>query len=178
MSQVYGENFMVDGVERLKKSKPMFTLKRNKGEVTLHSCKKLVENVDFLSELPTYLLVKIVSYLKYEVFMLNDVIFRHNTPGYCMYFILTGSVAVYSPQGQEVTHLKDGAYFGEIALLIPDTYRMASVISVEISELYRLDKRDFQRVIAPHPALVELIHGKAENRLEETIFLMKRDRGR
>ncbi|KAK9758827.1 Cyclic nucleotide-binding domain [Popillia japonica] len=148
-----------------------------KTELILRSCKKLVQNVDFLNELPPFLLVKIVSYLKYEVFMINDVIFRHDTPGYCMYFILTGSVAVYTSKGAEVVHLKDGAYFGEIALLT-NVNRVGSVVSVEVSELYRLDRKDFVKVIAPHKYLVRKIKNRAERRLEDTIMMMKKSHSR
>lgn len=69
----------------------------------MHSCRKLVENVAFFKNLPITLLVRIVSCLKSEVFLVNDVIVKANTSGDCMYFISTGTVAVYTKSGREVS---------------------------------------------------------------------------
>ena len=68
-------------------------------------CKTLVEKVDFLKELPLFLLIKLTACLKCEIFLPNDVIFWVNTSSYCMFFIASGSVAVYSAKGVEVSQL-------------------------------------------------------------------------
>lgn len=68
----------------------------------MHACKKLVENVSFFRNLPMNLLVRIISCLQIQVFLTNDVIIRAGTPGKCMYFISTGTVAVYTKSGKEV----------------------------------------------------------------------------
>jgi len=105
-------------------------------EIGMHVCRKLVENVTFFSNLPLSLLTRIVALLKSEIFLPNDVIVRANQPGDCMYFIASGTVAIYTGSGKEVCHLEDGAHFGEIALVMPDARRVASVVAVEICELY------------------------------------------
>lgn len=69
----------------------------------MHACKKLVENVIFFRNLPLNLLVRIISCLRIEVFLVNDVIIRANTPGASMYFISTGTVAIYTKSGKEVS---------------------------------------------------------------------------
>lgn len=71
-------------------------------EIVMHLCRKLVENVDFFKNLPLNLLLRIVSCLKSEIFLLNDVIIRANTTGDCMYFIASGTVAVFTKSGKEV----------------------------------------------------------------------------
>lgn len=71
----------------------------------MHSCRKLVENVGFFKNLPLSLLLRIVSCLKTEIFLVNDVIIKANTPGDCMYFISTGTVAIYTKSGREVRFL-------------------------------------------------------------------------
>lgn len=68
----------------------------------MFSCRKLVENVEFFQNLPISLLVRIVLCLKVEVFLVNDVIVRTNTVGDSMYFISSGTVAVYTSSGKEV----------------------------------------------------------------------------
>ncbi|XP_074036631.1 cyclic nucleotide-gated channel alpha-3 isoform X2 [Leptinotarsa decemlineata] len=140
-------------------------------EMNMHACKKLVENVIFFRNLPLNLLVRIISCLRIEVFLVNDVIIRANTPGASMYFISTGTVAIYTKSGKEVCHLEDGAHFGEIALLIKDTFRIASVIAVEVSEIYRLDQKDFVKAINPYPDLLANIQHIAEERMEVSSML-------
>ncbi|XP_072397737.1 potassium/sodium hyperpolarization-activated cyclic nucleotide-gated channel 2-like [Diabrotica undecimpunctata] len=140
-------------------------------EMNMHACKKLVENVTFFRNLPLNLLVRIISCLKIEVYLVNDLIIRVNTPGTSMYFISTGTVAIYTKTGKEVCHLEDGAHFGEIALLKKNTYRIASVVAVEVSEIYRLDQKDFVKAINPYPDLLSSIQHIAEERMEVTSML-------
>ncbi|XP_046487760.1 potassium/sodium hyperpolarization-activated cyclic nucleotide-gated channel 4 [Neodiprion pinetum] len=140
-------------------------------EIGMHSCRKLVENVTFFNNLPMSLLVRIVALLRSEIFLTNDVIVRANQPGDCMYFIASGTVAIYTKSGKEVCHLEDGAHFGEIALVMPDERRVASVVAVEICELYRLERADFTRTIHPYPMLWERIKKIAMERHEKTTIL-------
>ncbi|XP_011694095.1 PREDICTED: potassium/sodium hyperpolarization-activated cyclic nucleotide-gated channel 1-like [Wasmannia auropunctata] len=140
-------------------------------EIGMHVCRKLVENVTFFSNLPLLLLTRIVALLKSEIFLPNDVIVRANQPGDCMYFIANGTVAIYTVSGKEVCHLEDGAHFGEIALVMPDSRRVASVVAVDICELYRLDRADFARTIHPYPMLWEQIKKIAIERHERTTIL-------
>ncbi|XP_043491455.1 potassium/sodium hyperpolarization-activated cyclic nucleotide-gated channel 2-like [Polistes fuscatus] len=136
-------------------------------EIVMHSCRKLVENVTFFNNLPLVILNRIVALLKSEIFLTNDVIVRANEPGNCMYFIGSGTVAVYTVSGKEVCHLKDGAHFGEIALVMADERRVASVVAVEICELYRLDRADFARTIHLYPMMWEQIKNIAIERHEK-----------
>ncbi|KAK2587809.1 hypothetical protein KPH14_003911 [Odynerus spinipes] len=140
-------------------------------EIGLHSCRKLVENVTFFNNLPFSLLNRIVALLKSEIFLTNDVIVRAKDAGDCMYFIGSGTVAIYTPSGKEVCHLEDGAHFGEIALVMADERRVASVVAVEICELYRLDRADFARTIHPYPMLWDRIKKIAIERHEKTLIL-------
>ncbi|XP_017766080.1 PREDICTED: potassium/sodium hyperpolarization-activated cyclic nucleotide-gated channel 2-like [Eufriesea mexicana] len=140
-------------------------------EIRMHSCRKLVENVTFFNNLPLSLLGRIVALLKSEIFLTNDVIVRANQAGDCMYFIATGTVAIYTNSGKEVCHLEDGAHFGEVALVMPNEMRVASVVAVETCELYRLNRADFARTIHPYPMLWERIKKIAIERHEKTMIL-------
>ena len=140
-------------------------------EIGMHTCRKLVENVTFFNNLPLLLITRIVDILKSEIFLPNDVIVRVNESGDCMYFIASGTVAIYTSTGKEVCHLEDGAHFGEIALVMVNERRVASVVAVEICELYRLDRADFARTIHPYPMLWEQIKKIAIERYERTTIL-------
>ena len=143
-------------------------------EIGMHSCRKLVENVTFFNNLPILLLTRIVAILKSEIFLANDVIVRANQLGDCMYFIATGTVAIYTNSGREICHLEDGAHFGEIALVMPDERRVASVVAIEVCELYRLERADFARTIHPYPMLWEQIKKIAIERHENTAIINAR----
>ncbi|XP_063992242.1 potassium/sodium hyperpolarization-activated cyclic nucleotide-gated channel 1-like [Diachasmimorpha longicaudata] len=140
-------------------------------EIGMHSCRKLVENVTFFNNLPVSLLTRIVAQLKSEIFLTNDVIVRAGQTGDCMYFIATGTVAVYTDSGREICHLEDGAHFGEIALVMADEKRVANVIAVETCELYRLERGDFIKTIHPYPMLWDRIKKIAMERHEKTMIL-------
>ncbi|RZC37629.1 potassium/sodium hyperpolarization-activated cyclic nucleotide-gated channel 1-like [Asbolus verrucosus] len=140
-------------------------------EIVMQTCRQLVENVAFFRDLPLNLLIRIVSCLHSEIYLTNDVVVKAASPGHCMYFISTGTVAVYTVSGKEVCHLEDGAHFGEIALVNQDSLRVASVIAVEICELYRLDRKDFVKAIHPYPDLLEKIQKIAADRMEKTNLL-------
>lgn len=148
-------------------------------EILMQSCKQLVENVEFFQDVPLNLLVRIVTCLKPEVYLPNDIIVKANTTGNCMYFIGCGTVAVYTFSGKEMCHLQDGAYFGEIALVTPETARVASVVAAEICEVYKLERKDFIKAIHPYPDLLEKIQKVAIDRMEKAVAVeehFKRDR--
>ena len=68
----------------------------------LESCRLLVENVAFFSNVPTDRLVRIVTCLHTEIYLASDIITKAGTEGNSMYFISTGTVAMYTPMGLEV----------------------------------------------------------------------------
>lgn len=139
-------------------------------EIVLHSCQKLVENVVIFRGLPISLLIRLVSSLKSVVYLPNDIIILAHTPGESMFFLASGSVAVFTASGNEICHLEDGAHFGEVALVMHED-RCATVVAIETSEIYRLDGKDFMRAIQPYPDLLDNIERFAMERLEKTVLL-------
>lgn len=71
-------------------------------EINVHSCESLIANVHIFKNMPTSVVLKMTSVMKQEIFLPNDVIVQANTIGDCMYFISSGTVAVYTPSGKEV----------------------------------------------------------------------------
>ncbi|XP_068086411.1 potassium/sodium hyperpolarization-activated cyclic nucleotide-gated channel 1 [Anabrus simplex] len=145
-------------------------------ELLLHSCRRLVENVPFFNNIPVNLMIRIVKCLHSEVLLANDVVMKAGTSGDCMYFISSGTVAIYTTSGKEVCHLEDGAHFGEIALVMEDERRVANVVAVETCELYKLTRADFLEAVAPYPHLLKRIEQTARERLQLT--LQMDDQGR
>ncbi|KAG5322765.1 HCN4 protein, partial [Pseudoatta argentina] len=138
-------------------------------EIAFQSCRRLIENVDIFKNLPKNILQSIVKHLKFELYLPNDVIIKAGTQGDCMYFLASGTIAVLTPTGKEVCHLNDGAHFGEIALLVVDQRRVASVVAVEVCEVYRLDRKDFRHCIEVNSELFAEIERIAAERIEKTV---------
>jgi CRP-like cAMP-binding protein len=63
-----------------------------------------------------------------------------------------GPLQVITPEGVVVGKLSDGAYFGEIAILV-DVRRTSSVRTSCRCHFYKLSKEDFDAVLAGFPEL-------------------------
>lgn len=137
--------------------------------VYLHTCKNLLESVVIFKGLPMSLLIRIVTCMKSEVYLPNDIIVSAATVGESMFFIASGTVAVYTSEGKEVAHLVDGAHFGEIALVMDNEKRVANVVAVEPCEIYSLKRNDFLKAIDPYPELFNRIKRMALYRLQQTM---------
>ncbi|KAJ3646282.1 hypothetical protein Zmor_023875 [Zophobas morio] len=145
-----------------------------KQDILLHNCKKMVEKVDFFKGLPGSLILRLVTKLRSEIYLPNDVIVQAGITGNAMYFIYVGSVAVYTIHEQEICHLEDGSYFGEISLIINEP-RVASVVAITNCEVFRLSRRDFLEAIEPYPNLSSRIRDSALARLKRTQMMMSQD---
>ncbi|XP_011878172.1 PREDICTED: potassium/sodium hyperpolarization-activated cyclic nucleotide-gated channel 1-like [Vollenhovia emeryi] len=178
-------------------------------EIALQSCRRLIESVAIFKNLPRNVLQSIVKNLKFELYLPNDVIIKAGSQGDCMFFLSFGTVAVLTPTGKEVSssniqyrvylecekeiltlcyfeicHLDNGAHFGEIALLVADQRRVASVVAIDVCEVYRLDRKDFRQCIDVHSELFAEIERIATERIERTVrveeqhkrFLMRPNR--
>ncbi|EAT48234.1 AAEL000688-PA, partial [Aedes aegypti] len=133
--------------------------------IRMETCQHLVNNVELFRNLPHALIEDIVDRLKLELFLENDVIIQAGSFGDAMYFIASGTAAVYSVSGKELGHLVDGAHFGEICLLKKDQKRTANVVALEVCEVYKLSFADFQMLIEPHSYLLERMQKLANERL-------------
>lgn len=136
-------------------------------EANLHVCKSLIKNVSLFAELNPMQLSKVVDCLIPEIFLPNDTIIHAGTYGDAMYFLFSGTVAVYTRSGKEICHLQDGAYFGEISLLLKGHLRSATIVALETSQIYRLKKRDFEKNLVTTKAVKQKMLNYAEYRLKE-----------
>ncbi|KAG5888993.1 hypothetical protein JTB14_033923 [Gonioctena quinquepunctata] len=142
-----------------------------KQEILVYVTKNHVQRVEFFKDLPDTVLAKLVSRLKSEIFLANDIILTAGIAGNCMFFIYFGTVAIYSPGGKEICHLEDGAHFGEIALIFNEP-RVATVRAVTPCELFILNRSDFLGVLEPYPEIKDKITLLAQERLRTTGFLI------
>lgn len=133
--------------------------------IKFHDCRKLIKNVTIFKNIPKSLKSAIVNCLKFEIFLPGDVIILEGLIGNSMFFLASGTAAIFSNEGKELTHISDGSYFGEISLLIRGQKRIATVTAIEKCEVYKLSYEDFQTVIKPHEYLLEAMETIALERM-------------
>ncbi|KAK9716873.1 Cyclic nucleotide-binding domain [Popillia japonica] len=140
-------------------------------EINLHCYTTLVESVSILQDLPDDTVSEIVSHLKSEIYLPNDILVKAGSEGDCMYFIASGTVAVSTPTGREVCHLQDGGYFGEVALIRKDHKRIANVVAIEMVEVYKLESKIFKKCLAELPDTYKRLEKISQDRYNRTNFL-------
>jgi voltage-gated potassium channel len=91
----------------------------------------------------------------------GNIVVRRGQPGDCMYFIVSGTVAIdLRPMPLE---LGPGDFFGEMALLTGEP-RTATATALSFCELLHLDLADFRHLEARHPEVAKLIDAEAKRR--------------
>ncbi|CAG9825384.1 unnamed protein product [Phaedon cochleariae] len=142
-----------------------------KKEVNLHVCKSLISNVSLFADLTPDQLSLLVAKLIPEIFLPRDTILQSGAPSESMYFLSSGTVAVYTHSGKEVCHLQDGDYFGEICLVLKNQLALTSIVAIEITQVYRLKKKDFERVLMKNKVVFNKIVLEAEARLKSILLM-------
>lgn len=133
-------------------------------EVTLLLKGDFIEKVPFLKGSGLELIRDIAFELRPVIFTPGSYIFRAGDVGRHMYFISHGTVEVISPDGKIILNtLKDGDFFGEIALLFGEP-RTASARAIDYCDLYTLGRDTFERVLTHYPDFAGYIKEVAEKR--------------
>lgn len=114
----------------------------------------------------------IVERLKFKPFEKNETICKAGDPGDKMFIIISGTVKVVvtSEEGEEkvIASLGGGDYFGEMALLTGEP-RSASVITTEPSEMFILNKADFDLIVERFPSITLSMGKIMSQRLRDTL---------
>jgi hypothetical protein len=135
-------------------------------EIMMLSCSHFLSKVTIFKNLPQLLLEQINMCLELEIFFPGDVIISAETVGEYMYFISYGTAQIISSKGVIYDRLFDGDYFGEIELLTRGIKHIATVKAEEVCETYKLSRKDFRKVIEPHPEVLRNFEQIALQRLK------------
>lgn len=122
----------------------------------------LVAKVPFFSSLQASQIAEIASVLKVYRAVRGEVLMRAGDLGETMYFLVSGQVEVR--REDKASMLEAGDFFGEIALL-EQCPRTATVKTLTRCQLLILDARDFHKVVATYPHLMDAIRETARIRL-------------
>ncbi|EDS42625.1 hyperpolarization activated cyclic nucleotide-gated potassium channel [Culex quinquefasciatus] len=113
--------------------------------VRMEACYHLLRYVDMFKGFPPTLIEDIVDSFTYEIYLENDVLIEAGTRGDSMYFLASGTAAVYSSSGAELGRLIDGSHFGEVSILGKGHVRTATIIAMEDCEVYRLSAEELPK---------------------------------
>lgn len=129
--------------------------------------KKILKGIKIFEGMDDHLLDEITPLLKPIKCKPGTTIIREGEPGEAMYIIKSGTVKVTrGEEGDEIfiSLLAGGTYFGEFSL-IDNLTRSASVTAIDESEIFQLDKKDFDVLLSKNKELALLFY---KNCLKET----------
>jgi serine phosphatase RsbU (regulator of sigma subunit) len=116
----------------------------------------ILRNIPIFQGLTENDYTEIIPLLRPEKYLPGDHIIREGTHGDSMCVIVRGSVKVTktSETSEEILleTLYSGSYFGEFSL-VDNMPRSANVIGVEDTELFRLEKKDFDSLLAKNSTI-------------------------
>ena len=137
--------------------------------------RRVLQQTYFLRSMTSGELDRLVTCLKpLRVFKGYEII-QQGQPGDAFYLIASGRVTVWVDKGSyraKAAELKADDYFGEMAL-ISNEPRSATVMAEGLTELFALQKSDFERILMKNPAIAEKIRkvhqerGIATSRIRE-----------
>ncbi len=111
---------------------------------------QMLKKCDVFAHMSATGLSEMADNLQSETFLAQQTVIREGEEGDKFYLIRTGRVAVQrAAQSQPVAILKEGDFFGEMALLTGQP-RNASVVALEDTVLYSLSQDRFRQAIAQH----------------------------
>mgnify|MGYP006191364891 CR=1 FL=1 len=111
----------------------------------------LLREIDMFSTLSDRALGELIPLTSTVQVKPGHVVFNEQDVGDAMYMILSGEVRIskniHGVGEEALAFLKEGAFFGEMALVGDESLRSASAIAAESSELARLTRKDFLELL-------------------------------
>ena len=122
---------------------------------------------EFFSRLAREQLALVLPYMLMIRYAPGAVICAEGDRGDAMYLIYAGEVAVNKRgRSEPVARLRDGDFFGEMALLFGEP--RSATVSAEIeTEVFCLASEDFERVVGRSPDMTDALRRLADTRRRE-----------
>lgn len=122
---------------------------------------ELVAKVPFFADVGAIAISDIVARLRSRNYPAGAVVVRRGGPGDSMFFIVSGEVEVRI--GSTPIVLRDGAFFGEMALL-DRRPRSADILTLSPCTMLVLNVADFYQIAGQQPTLIAAIEAEANRR--------------
>lgn len=124
---------------------------------------EIIRKVPLFRQFSKPFISALVGRLRSNIYAEGDMVVVEGEVGSEMYFIRRGHVSVIVGD-KEVAQLRDGAFFGEIALLEDETRRTASIRALTFCELFVLTRDDMDAVCRTFPEERGVLRRVAEER--------------
>lgn len=136
-----------------------------RSELCCHNCRSLVEKVSIFQKVSAGVIVNLAEKLEYDVYVPGDVLVTAETQGDAMYFIQSGELHVLDEFGNKIRSLRDGEFFGELALITNQRNRV-TVVAAAACEVYKLSKSNFKITVENCPEVYDRIVEVSKEKLE------------
>ncbi len=121
---------------------------------------KLLMNLPMFQSFDQNSIIRLLSHFRFEhihdlglkSFRHGDVIIKKGQPGTHLYIIIAGSVEVVDEEDNMITTLSRGEVFGEMSLISGNPVG-ATVRVIAPTTVFRLDSKDFNRILPKFPVL-------------------------
>jgi hypothetical protein len=125
-------------------------------QLSLYCNSRIISQVPLFAGVPSHVSAAIVMQLQPRIFVPDDMIISQGDWADEMFLIYRGVVKLVELSEQEGRgiYLKDGDYFGEIAVLTGGK-RMMSVRAVTYCHLYSLQQRLLERILQQYPECID-----------------------
>ncbi|KAL7052851.1 hypothetical protein ACKWTF_005035 [Chironomus riparius] len=141
--------------------------------IAIEICQEHLWNSYIFKTLPENLLKPIASCMVEETYLQNDIISRNDfNHGQKLYFIVHGTVAVYTKDGNEMAHLYDRNMFGAMEFLqYRESITCMYYVAAEECLILILQKTDFMRIMAENTELINQMRKFLnEESVEKTVY--------
>jgi glucose-6-phosphate 1-dehydrogenase len=128
----------------------------------------VLKKVPLFQECDTVFLNSVMLALQPVAYSPGDYIVRKGERGDQMYFVIRGQVEVVGGDGQVVTTLGDGSFFGEVGLLLSRP-RTASIRATTYCDTFVLERSDFVKVLRDYPQFAKSILDIARDRYKTAV---------
>ncbi|EKD63803.1 MAG: Cyclic nucleotide-binding protein [uncultured bacterium] len=117
----------------------------------------ILQNIPLFKGLDSSLHEEIIKHITLQYYPANYQLFTEGDVGTKMYIMKRGSVRIYKQKTDEqIAILGEKSFFGEMAL-IADQPRTASAKTTEESEIFILEKNDFDLLLSKNPTAQKAI---------------------
>ncbi len=137
-------------------------------EISIYLKQEVIESIELFKGASPEFIREVAMHLQPVVLVPGDFVFHYGEQGEEMYFVVKGELQVLDKTGKKVlSTLKDGDFFGEIALFM-NKPRTASIKAITYCDLYYLEKKTFDYVVEKYKDIARKIEIKAFTRDLET----------
>ncbi|HVM32427.1 MAG TPA: cyclic nucleotide-binding domain-containing protein [bacterium] len=139
---------------------------------TFNRLRSVLQGTYFFQSLKLNELDELIGHLRMVRVQKGYEIVKQGDPGDAFYLIAAGKVSVWMKKGfmkSKVADLGPDEFFGEMALLSNEP-RNATVVAEEVTELFILQKYDFEKILLKNPVIMEQLKKSFDERAEKNKF--------